>query len=166
MYSLVCLLIMHLSEDIHVCAFVHACIMYYRGRARVCFAHLQSNGADLALVSQNCCVPLLVCPVFPRQFRCITSVCLTYLSTPVYFLEKSAACGVSLSGREGRPRFLVGGRPVTLRFTCTPSLVASSSLFMCARQPDERGFMSADGSHRSLRAMYTACDVSECIHRP
>lgn len=59
-----------------------------------CFADLQSDGADLALVSQNCCVPLLVRPVFPKQFRCITSVCLTYLSTAVYFLEKSAACGV------------------------------------------------------------------------
>lgn len=99
---------MHLSEDIlHVCALAHACIMHYR--VRVCFARLQSNGADLALVSQNCCVPLLVCPVFPRQFRCITSVCLTYLSTAVYFLEKSAACGVSLSDRERRPRFVVGG---------------------------------------------------------
>ncbi len=107
---------MYLSEDITcVCsALAHAYIMHYR--ARVCFAHLQSNGADLALVSQNCCVPLLVCAVFPRQFRCITSVCLTYLSTAVYFLEKSAACGVSLSDREGRPSFVVGGRPVTLRF--------------------------------------------------
>ncbi len=147
-----------------MCALAHAYIMHYR--ARVCFAHLQSNGADLALVSQNCCVPLLVCAVFPRQFRCITSVCFTYLSTAVYFLEKSAACGVSLSDREGRPSFVVGGRPVTLRFTCTLSLVASSSLLMRALQPDERGFMSAVGSDRSLRAMYTACNVLECVHRP
>jgi len=64
-------------------------------REIVCFAHLQSDKADLAFVSQNCYVPLLVCPVFPSQFRCVTSVCLTYLSTAVYFLEKSAARGVS-----------------------------------------------------------------------
>lgn len=155
---------MHLSKDLlHACAFAHACVMHYR--ARVCFAHLQSNRADLALVSQNCCVPLLVCPVFPRQFRCITSVCLTYLSTAVYFLEKSAACGVSLSDREGRPRFVVGGRPVTLRFTCAPSLVASSSLFMHALQPGERGCMSAVGSHRLLRATYTACNAPAAVLR-
>lgn len=83
---------MHLSKDnLHVCALAHACIMHYRGR--VCFCTFAVK-ADLALVSQNCCVPLLVCPVFTKQFRCITSVCLTYLSTAVYFLEKSAACGV------------------------------------------------------------------------
>lgn len=63
---------MHLFKRQPARARAHACILHYR--ERVCFAHLQSDRADLAFVSQNCCVPLLVCPVFPRQFRCITSV--------------------------------------------------------------------------------------------
>lgn len=87
---------------------VCTCTCMHYALERECFAHLQSNRADLALVRQNCGVPLLVCPVFPRQFCCIMSVCLTYLCTVVYFLEKSAACGVSVSDREGRP---CGWRP-------------------------------------------------------
>lgn len=42
--------------------------------------------------------------VFPRQFRCVMSVCLTYLSAGVYFPEKSAVDWVTSGARRARER--------------------------------------------------------------
>lgn len=52
--------------------------------------------------------PELLCSsrcVFPRQFRCVTSVCLTYLSAGVYFPEKSAVDWVTSGARRARERY-------------------------------------------------------------
>lgn len=69
--------------------------------------------ADLALVSQNCCVPLLVCPVFPKQLH---NVCVFDISEHCCLLPREVSSLWCLWG------FVVEGRPMTLRFTCTPLL--------------------------------------------
>ncbi len=153
---------MHLSEDIlHVCALAHACIMHYR--ARVCFCTFAVKRSWLGisqpelLCSSSCvsCVPKAVS---------LHNVCVFDISEHCCLLPQEVSSLWCLTQWPWGQT--VGGRPVRLRFTCAPSLVASSSLFMHALQPGERGCMSAVGSHRSLRAMYTACNASECVHRP
>lgn len=132
---------MHLSKgNLHV--HMHGILHY---RERVCFAHLQSDRADLAFVSQNCCVPLLVCPVFPRQFRCITSV--LDISEHGCLLPREVSSLWCLWG------FVVEGRPVTLRFTCTPPTPPPPSLLWCLLQHNEES--------SSLKLALHACPVRE-----
>lgn len=121
--------------------------------------------ADLALVSQNCCVPLLVCPVFPKQLH---KVCVFDISEHCCLLPWEVSSLWCLWG------FVVKGRPMTLRFTCTPLLwrllqhnEESSSLKLALHacpvretQPSRTQWGDLAECLQSDRTVhYTACDA-------